>query len=123
MKRAIVLMAAVLLCVSLLAGCGGGGGGGDSFTGKYGIVTMELMGEDVLVSELEMTADDMFFEFQSGGKVKFSALGDVQEGTFAKDGDTISVTLEGQETLTLTLDGTKLTADEGDGNRMTFEKQ
>jgi len=117
MKKMLVMVLALVLCVSMIAGCGGGGGGGDSkatLSGKYNIATMELDGEDMLalMTEMGMDSDSSYLEFLSDGKCKMCVFDEVNEGTFVVEGNTVKLSGFDDATLLATIDGNKITIED-----------
>ena len=107
-------------------------------SGKYFLTAFEINGMDMfeffkMMSEMADESsggslEDMYIEFQGGGKF-FMAMGSDEgeggEGTFLMNGKNITLSANGEE-LKGTLDGNKLTLEQEQGNdviKMVYEKK
>lgn len=118
----IALVMVITTVFVFLTACGGGSsdGGASAVEGKWTASKFEMMGQSFTTSELEEAAagmgidfsmfTDMSFEF-SGDTVTVSVLGMTEEGTFSIDGDTVTVTIDG-DPMDLELSGSELILDE-----------
>jgi len=142
MKRTLAIILVLLFSISMLAGCSNGGSGdGDkvaTLTGKYTIVSWEVDGQDWLeffemMSEMadegdEFNRDDIYIDFQSGGKFTMAMIDEGEEtteGTFTVGGNTVTLTVDGED-LKGTIDGKKIIIEEeedGVSMKMVFEKK
>jgi predicted small secreted protein len=138
MKRSIALILAVLLIVSLFAGCGGASGPEGKYVAKtINGQTVEDYFKSVLEEEdvgmtleefLEMVGlksldDYMTIELKSGGTavVTVAMEDEVSTGTWKQSGNTITITVDGEDEV-FTLNGKQLSATLGDGSYV-FEKK
>ena len=102
MKKLLLLLMMVSLMILPLAACGGGGSssGGDGeaaeadpLLGVYNSVAGEMMG-------VTLTGDDISgfsVELKEGGKASLDVEGSSAKGTYTMDGDTITLSVEGEE--------------------------
>ncbi|MCL2815731.1 MAG: hypothetical protein FWD23_14130 [Oscillospiraceae bacterium] len=121
MKKAISALMAVILVLSILAGCSGE----TKLTGKYICIDVtggedEMSWQDVK----EMMGDewsDPYIEFSDGGKLVMDWFGVSSDGTFKVDGKSVEITIDG-DTQKGTIDNNKITISDGD-TKMVFEKK
>lgn len=112
-KKLSVILLALVVCSFLFVGCAKS----DLEGSTWKLTTASSDG-------VEVSADligEMSFEFKSGDKVAFTAMGETAEGTYKEKSKEVDVTIEG-DTLTLKIDGKKMSMEQ-DGMAMTFEKQ
>ena len=126
MKKLLLLLIMVSLMILPLAACGGSSGGGgeaaepDPLLGVYNSVAGEMMG-------VTLTGDDISgfaVELKEGGKAELSVEGTTAKGTYTMDGETITLSVEGEE-LTGTLANDVMTFEDfmGMGLKLTFAKE
>ena len=137
MKKTLIAVLALMLSISLLAGCGAGGGT-SAPEGKYNITSLEMGGQDVLALYNSMSAiaaesgaeveelPEMYIEFRNDGKCAIVFAGeDPEEDTFTMDGNNITIG-SGDTEIKGTVDGNKVTL-EGDTDegliKVVAEKQ
>lgn len=123
-KRAMTLLLALAMIVSLAA-CGGGGGGP---AGSYKMTKMNAAGMDMDIAQLTSLYGvdiNVTLELKSDGNftLDMSALGTGQSvsGTWTSSGNTVTLSAEGDD-LDATLNGNTLVLEES-GQSLTFEKQ
>ena len=123
-KRALTLLLALAMIVSLAA-CGGGG---SSAAGSYKLTEMNAAGVSMNLDELAASAGVEFnivLELKDDGNfsLDMSALGQSESlsGTWKADGNNLVLSAEGED-LPVTFDG-KTIVMEQDGQSLTFEKQ
>jgi len=99
MKKLLLLLMMISLMILPLAACGGSSGGdgetaeADPLLGVYNSVAGEMMG-------VTLTGDDISgfsVELKDGGKASLSAEGSTAKGTYTMDGETITLSIEGEE--------------------------
>ena len=127
MKKAFVVVLTLVLCLSVLAGCGGGGASSGELKGKYVLTAIDVDGIDALemMESMGLKASDTYYEFSDDGTFKMSLMGYEEEGTFKADGKKITLTVDGEDSE-VTFDGKKITfeeIDEGEKTKMVFEKK
>lgn len=121
-KRALTLLLALAMIVSLAA-CGGGGGA----AGSYKMTKMNAAGVEMNIDDLAALAGvDMTvtLELKSDGNftLDMSALGTGSvSGTWTSSGSSVTLTAEGED-VNCTLNGGTLVMEQ-DGQSLTFEKQ
>ena len=122
-KRALTLLLALAMIVSLAA-CGGGGGP----TGTYKLTKVNSGGMDLDVAQLSsMTGVDMNVTLQVNAdgtwSMDASALGigtEAVSGQWTANGSKIDFTAEG-DTITASVSGNTIVMEE-DGQSLTFQK-
>lgn len=122
-KRAMTLLLALAMIVSLAA-CGGGGGP----AGTYKLTKVNSGGMDLDVAQLsEMTGVDMNVTLKVNAdgswSMDASALGigtEAVSGTWAANGSSIDFSAEG-ETITASVNGNTIVMEQ-DGQALTFQK-
>ena len=142
MKKTIAVILAILMCVTVFAGCGGSdtpparnldseavpAAQDTGPSGYYTVVSMVSEGEEVLALFNSMGSDtsDWHIEFRRGGVcmmyISFVDEGVYLEGTYALSGDNITVTFsEADLEMAGTVDGNRITLDM-DGVDIVYEK-
>ena len=122
-KRALTLLLALAMIVSLAA-CGGGGSGA---AGSYKMTKMNAAGVEMNIEDLAaMAGVDMTvtLELKSDGNftLDMSALGTGSvSGTWTSSGSTVTLTSDGED-VNATISGKTLVMEQ-DGQSLTFEKQ
>ena len=122
-KRALTLLLALAMIVSLAA-CGGGGSGA---AGSYKMTKMNAAGVEMNIDDLAALAGvDMTvtLELKADGNftLDMSALGTGSvSGTWTASGNTVTLSSEGED-IAATLNGNTLVMEQ-DGQSLTFEKQ
>jgi len=135
MKKTTALLLILMLCVSILAGCGGG------LSGKY--VLVEMSDEDGSMIKIadyiqeqkdfyeEMEWDDFdesyyggYIEFLSGGKCNLVMYGDETDGLFKVEGKNVIISNpeDVSEKVEGTINGNRITLEAG-GGKLIFEKK
>ena len=150
MKKTLLTILALLLCVSLLAACGGKENGdkpvntadigstadtsGDDkspvLEGRYQMTVYEINGEDMIGFFASMygqnfDAETLYIEIKSGGKCVLSAGDEPYECTYTLDGNAIEIDMGDGEVMKGTVTADTVTIeDESEGNTMllVFEK-
>lgn len=124
-KRALTLLLALAMIVSLAA-CGGGGG--SSAAGSYKLTKMDAAGVSMNLDELAATTGvemSITLELKEDGNfsLDMSALGQSESlsGTWKADGNNLVLSAEGED-LPVTFDGKTIVLEQ-DGQSLTFEKQ
>ena len=124
-KRALTLLLALAMIVSLAA-CGGGGG--SSAAGSYKLTKMDAAGISMDLDELASMAGvemNITLELKEDGNfsLDMSALGQSESvsGTWKADGNNLVRSAEGDD-LPVTFDGKTIVLEQ-DGQSLTFEKQ
>lgn len=121
-KRALTLLLALAMIVSLAA-CGGGNGP----AGSYKMTKMNAAGVEMNIDDLAaMAGVDMTvtLELKDDGNfsLDMSALGTGSvSGTWTSSGSTVTLTAEGED-ISCSLNGGTLVMEQ-DGQSLTFEKQ
>lgn len=122
-KRALTLLLALAMIVSLAA-CGGGGNGP---AGSYKMTKMNAAGVEMNIDDLAaMAGVDMTvtLELKDDGNfsLDMSALGTGSvSGTWTSSGSTVTLTSDGED-VNATISGKTLVMEQ-DGQSLTFEKQ
>ena len=132
---AVVMGAAVALCIGLV-GCGGSGGGGaaqeQSLAGVWDIqnvdelleASMGASGTELPDAAKKMAAeifpDICFMNVNEDGTFQLVAMTQSVEGTWEQNGSDVTLTAEGTP-ITGKLDGNTITIEQG-GTKMVFEK-
>lgn len=124
-KRALTLLLALAMIVSLAA-CGGGGG--SSAAGSYKLTKMDAAGISMDLDEMASMAGvemNITLELKEDGNfsLDMSALGQSESvsGTWKADGNNLVLSAEGDD-LPVTFDGKTIVLEQ-DGQSLTFEKQ
>ncbi len=116
MKKSIIVLLAIVLCLSVLAGCGGSG-----LSGKYNLKTIEGGGMSMDAEGLAaLGMGEMYIEFLSDGNCNLSVIGETTAGTYKVNGNSVDITVEG-ETQTASVSGNTITL-EIEGSKAVFEK-
>lgn len=127
-KSVGLVLAVLLMMTTILAGCGGGGNGGqDAIVGKWTLSSVNIGGTEMSLSDLAQMAggelgDDMnvTFDIKADGTFSGNAMGETADGTWTKNGDTYTLTIDGSD-QEVKLDGGKLVLEE-DGMKMILTK-
>ena len=120
MKRMTSVLVLVLALSLVLVSCGGGGG--SAVAGTWKLESVAQNGVNVDLSIVGLNEDSMEFVFDDKGKAEFGMGDERESGTYAVNGDTVTVTIQG-EGVDLKLDGGKLVMSEDEGVTMTFAKK
>ena len=131
MKKSLAIFAALVLCVSVLAGCERNTpppteapGGAIVLSGKYVAINLDDAGAMFFLNTIEFRLEDVYIEFSEDGSLSFHILGEAVPGTYSGSGDTATVTLkEEDEPAILTVDGNKVILSGEHGGTITFEKE
>ena len=117
-KGILSLVVAMMIAVTLLAGCGGGKATG--YEGKYVSVSGEAMGIELTGEEIEGWA----IELKNGGKGTMTLEGDTANIDWSIEGETITIKVEGEE-MTGTIKDGNIVIDNtlGLGMKLTFAKE
>ena len=118
-KGILSAIIAMMIAVTMLAGCGGGGEA-TGYEGKYISVSGEMMG-------MELTGEDIAgwaIELNNGGKGNMEIDGETENIKWTLEGETITVNVDGEE-MTGTFEDDKLVFDDilGSGMKLTFAKE
>jgi heat shock protein HslJ len=126
-KSVGLILAVLLMMTTILAGCGGGNGGSDAIVGKWTLSSVDIGGTEMSLSDLAEMAggelgDEMnvTFDIKADGTLSGNAMGETAEGTWTKNGDTYTLTVEGSD-QEVKLDGGKLVIEE-EGMKMILTK-
>ena len=134
-KSVGVVLAVLLLMTTILAGCGGGGnggggnGGGDPIVGKWKLNSVDIGGVEMSLEDVAKMAGsagtelgdmDVTFDIKADGTLTGNAMGETAEGTWTKNGDTYTLTIQGSD-QEVSLDGGKLIIEQ-DGMKMILTK-
>ena len=126
-KSVGLILAVLLMMTTILAGCGGGNGGSDAIVGKWTLSSVDIGGTEMSLSDLAEMAggelgDEMnvTFDIKADGTLSGNAMGKTAEGTWTKNGDTYTLTVEGSD-QEVKLDGGKLVIEE-EGMKMILTK-
>ncbi|MGI6200089.1 MAG: lipocalin family protein [Christensenellales bacterium] len=120
-KTQTTLLISVLLIVAMMmTACAGGGT--DAATGTWKLTSGEAQGITVSLDQLSQLGvnADMTMEFK-GGKFTANFNGEQGSGSYKIDGDTITMSENGQE-MTGTISGNEIKIDAG-GATLIFTKQ
>ena len=117
-KSILSVIIAMMIAVTMLAGCGGGEATG--YEGKYVSVSGEMMG-------VELTGDDIAgwsIELKSGGKGKMESEGETGNIKWSLEDKTITIKVDGEE-MTGVFEDDKLVFDDilDSGMKLTFAKE
>ena len=123
MKKLLLSLMVLSLMILPLAACGGGteeAAADDPLLGVYNSVQGEMMG-------ITLSGEDVagfVVELKSGNKAEVSADGATAKGTYTVDGDTLNISVEGEE-MVGTIGEDTLTFDDmlGTGLKVTFAKE
>ena len=119
MKRKLtVVLACMLLCMLVIAGCGGSSEG---VVGTWKLTSMESNGETVGEEMLNQASIEMTFTFEEGDQFSASLMGSTVEGTYTLEGSKLTMTVDG-EPAEAELSGNTFVVEESD-IRMIFTKQ
>lgn len=120
MKRTVAILLAAIMLVGLLAACGGSKAAGSY---KLESVPGEDMEElEAMASLLGIDLEDMFsLELKSDGTGSITAYDEVEEFTWKQNGDTITMTQNGDSFDATYSDG-RITMDL-EGEEMVFVKK
>lgn len=119
MKKTFKTIAAVLLVMVMLvalAACGGNKGGKGGPNGKYYAESMSMEGTTLSLSDLGMSGDSFYIEFNADGTGVMNSMGEVTNFTWEGN----KMTADG-ETTEFQFDGTTVTMEES-GMSITFKK-
>ena len=123
MKKAVSLVAALLLIVTTLTACGG-----KDITGNYKLSTVESGGVSMeadgdAAKAAGFSSDSCSIELTSSDSGKMNFRGESKELTYSVDGNTVTITIDG-EAQDATLDGDKIIIEEKEsGTKMIFTKK
>ncbi len=125
MKKILSLVLVAMMALSLAAcGKGGGSSASDDIIGTWKLVSIELSGQEMSVSDYaDLLGQDMdvSYTFEEGGKFVASAMGQEMEGTWEKgSGSDYNMTIEGDTQTGSLVDGKFRHGMEG--MAMIFEK-
>ena len=117
MKKKLSLIALLLVLVSVftLAGCGGGEDN-DPTVGNYKLAAAEMMGITVGAEDI----GEFDLNLQAGGKGNATVDGTDGKLEWKRDGDDVSITMEGEEVNATIEDDAILTFDNFMDSGMTF---
>ncbi len=120
-SKVFALVMVLVLSFSLVA-CGDDKTVGD-LTGTSWALNSGTQGENTIDKEALETllGGEMLYTFNDGGKVTLSLAETEVEGTWAQDGNTVSLNIQG-ETGTMTIDGDKLVLEQN-GIKIDFIKK
>ena len=133
-SKFMMVILALVIVFSLTACNGSESGGGskdkketaDTVSGIFVLTAMVEGTEEYSPEVLEgIGAKDFFVEFNDDKTFTFSISGEKLEGTYVKDGSTLTLTAEGdEEALIGTIDGDNfILEDEVEGTKMTFTRE
>lgn len=131
MKKCLSVLLILILCASVLVGCGEGGGGAGStgLSGKYIITSMDENGVVTDLAEMESMfeqmgmklEDAMYLEFKSDGKFDMTIFGETVSGTYTSEGNTATLAVDG-ESINATINAGEISLEQ-DGTKMVFKKK
>ena len=119
-SRILTLLLVSVMIFSCLAACAGGG-----VVGTWKLDKIEIGGMSMSVSDFAEQYDmdiDMSFEFKSDNTVTGKVYGETMTGTYAVNGNKVTVTLDG-ESMDFILDGNTLTVEDDSFGKMTLVKK
>lgn len=121
-NKVIAALAAVMMVMLMVAGCGNSGADKASVAGTWKLTSIEAQ-EMTLTSEMlgSVGMDNMTMEFDESGTVKLGLGGQTVEAQWTMNGDAVEITAEG-DTIAAQLEDGKLVM-EADGTKLVFEKQ
>lgn len=122
-NKIIAALAAVMMVMLMVAGCGNNNSADNALVaGTWKLTSAEASGM-TLTSEMLGTVgmDNMTIEFDENGTVKLALYEQTVDAQWAMNGDAVEITAEG-ETIAAQLEDGKLVM-EADGAKLIFEKQ